>query len=342
VSETLTPELESRRPAAGGMRAPGRRFRLGALLAIAVALGFVLWLRLDRSSAVQPAATADDGAPVAISVVGLHTLAEAVPSMIFWLGPMDGVTYELTHTSGDRVFVRYLPSGVAVGSNSPYLTVATYPFPDAYAATLRASRQPGAVVVPAETGAIAFYDRSRPQSVFFSEQGASFQVEVFDPSGATARALVGSGRVQPVVETTAGGATAIGADGLRSLAAGLGHPLYWVGERPGTRFELTRTPTGKVFVRYLPAGVPIGAAHPYLTIATYPFPNALAALRRVARTSGGQAFDLPDGGLAVVDAQYPKSIHVAYPGSPYQVEVFDPSPARARALVTGDAVQAIG
>jgi hypothetical protein len=68
----------------------------------------------------------------------------------------------------------------------------------------------------------------------------------------------------------------------------------------------------------------------------------LAALRRVARTSGGKTFDLPDGGLAVVDAQYPKSIHVAYPGSPYQVEVFGPSPARARALVTGDAVQAIG
>jgi hypothetical protein len=342
VSETLTPELEPRRPVAGGMRAPGRRVRLGGLLAIAVALGLVLGIGLDRSSSNRPASMTGDVTPFAISASGLHTLAEAVPSTIFWLGEMDGVTYELTRTSSNRVFVRYLPSGVLVGSNRPYPTVATYPFPHAYAATLRASRRPGAMVVPAGRGAIAFYDRSRPQSVFLAEPGANYQVEVFDPSGVRARTIVSSGRVQPVVEKTARGATAIDAAGLRSLAAGLGHPLYWVGERPGTRFELTQTSTGKVFVRYLPSGLPIGAAHSYLTVATYPFPNALPALRRVARASGGQTFDLPDGGLAVVDPQYPKSIHVAYPGSPYQVEAFDPSPGRARALVSGDGVRAIG
>lgn len=327
-SETLTPELEPRRAAARGTRLPGRRIRLGALVAVAVAVGFVLWLVLGNSGSKQAAQTGD-GTPVPVSVAGLQTLAQAVPSVIYWLGPMDGVTYELTHTSSNRVFVRYLPAGSAIGSDKPYLTVATYPFANAYAATARASRQPGAVVVPVEAGAVAFYNRSHPQSVFFAAEGSYHQVEVFDPSGMKARGIVGSGRVQPVVEKTVGGAAAVTAAGIRGLAAALGH------------FELTQTVTGKIFIRYLPSGVGIGAAEPYLTAATYPVPNALAALRRVARTSGGQTSRLAGGGLAVVDARYPKSIHLAFPGSPYQVEAFDPS-ATARAVVTGGQVQAIG
>jgi hypothetical protein len=341
VSETLTPELDPGRAAARSPRLR-QRFRLGALVAIAVALGFVLWLTLRGGSSSTPPAPTGEGVPVPVSVSGLHTLAEAVPSLIYWLGPMDGVTYELTHTSSNRVFVRYLPHGVAIGAGTPYLTVATYPFANAYTATVRASLQPGAVVVPVEDGAVAFYNRSRPQSVFFAEKGADYQVEVFDPSGLRARTAVSSGRVQPVVEKTAAGATAVTADGLRSAADGLGHPVYWLGAKPGLRLELTQTPNGKVFVRYLPLGVAIGASEPYLTVATYPFTGAYAALKRVAKASGGRTIPLARGGLALVDSQYPKSIHLAFPGLPYQIEVFDPSPAEARAVVVGGQVEAVG
>ena len=81
---------------------------------------------------------------------------------------------------------------------------------------------------------------------------------------------------------------------------------------------------------------------PYLTVATYPFPGALAAVRRTAAKNPTGTIRLSGGGLAVVDAGYPKSIHVAYPGVPYQVEVFDPSPARARAIVSSGKVKAVG
>ena len=37
-----------------------------------------------------------------------------------------------------------------------------------------------------------------------------------------------------------------------------------------------------------------------------------------------------------------EEIHVAYPGVPYQVEVFDPSPARARTIVSSGDVRAVG
>ncbi len=201
-----------------------------------------------------------------------------------WLGPMGGVTYELPHTSSNRVFVRYLPSGVTAGVDKPYLTVATYPC----AATEQASRQPGAVAV--EAGEVVFYP------------------------------CAGARRVEDL--DLVGGAVSVKGDALRSravvraLAAGVGHPIHWL-------------------------GAAIGASAPYLTVATDPFPSAYAVLRGVARKDGGQPFRLAGGSLAVVDVQYLKSIRFAYPNSAYQIEVFDPSPAEACAVVASGQVDAL-
>jgi hypothetical protein len=126
----------------------------------------------------------------------------------------------------------------------------------------------------------------------------------------------------------------LSASGLRTLAAGVGQPIYWMGPKRGYLYELTRTRTGNVFIRYLPPGVNAGTRNPELTIATYPYRHALQALRNVAN---GREFRLSGGGIAVVDQKYPKSVHIAYPGVNYQVEVYDPSPARSRQVVlSGD------
>jgi hypothetical protein len=138
------------------------------------------------------------------------------------------------------------------------------------------------------------------------------------------------------------GAVAVSAAELRALAAALGHPIYWLGRKPGVTYELTRTDADAVFVRYLPSGVATGENRPYLTVATYPFPGAFASVQRSAARNPTGTIRLSGGGLAVVDAGYPKSIHVAYPGVPYQVEVFDPSPARARAIASSGQVKAVG
>src|SRR5689334_21415961 len=39
--------------------------------------------------------------------------------------------------------------------------------------------------------------------------------------------------------------------GLHDLASSADHPVYWAGERPGQRYELTITDQGNIFVRYL-------------------------------------------------------------------------------------------
>jgi hypothetical protein len=127
---------------------------------------------------------------------------------------------------------------------------------------------------------------------------------------------------------------------LRSLARQLHQPIYWAASKRGYTYELTRTTDGKVYVRYLPAGVKVGdPGATFLIIATYPFPGALKALRDVAH---GNGVKLPGGGFALPDDTYPKSVHLAYPGVAYQVEVYDPSPRLARSVALSGVVRPVG
>jgi hypothetical protein len=124
---------------------------------------------------------------------------------------------------------------------------------------------------------------------------------------------------------------------LRSLAARLGHPIYWAGPKPGFTYESSTTTSGRVFIRYLPPGAKVGDPRPlYVTVATYPFPGAFAALAAAAQHA--PRIKLAHGGIAVVDTADPKSIHLAFPSSAYQIEVYDPSPSSGRKLVASGAV----
>jgi hypothetical protein len=129
---------------------------------------------------------------------------------------------------------------------------------------------------------------------------------------------------------------------LRTLAASVEHPVFWLGPKPGFRLELTRTNDGKIYVRYLPHGVAIGADKPYLTVATYPFPGAFAAIEKQAKAKGAATVKLAHGGIGVLDQAYPESVHLAFPGVNYQVEVYDPTPARAMQLVSAGKVAQFG
>jgi len=133
---------------------------------------------------------------------------------------------------------------------------------------------------------------------------------------------------------------ALSAGGLATLARAVGQPMYWAGPQKGYLYELTRTANRNIYIRYLPPGVDVGAkGAKYLIVATYPFPGAFEALKKVA---AGQGVQIPGGGLAVVDKSYPKSVHMAFPNVDYQVEVFDPSPARALEVATSGRVRPAG
>jgi hypothetical protein len=130
---------------------------------------------------------------------------------------------------------------------------------------------------------------------------------------------------------------------LQNLPSEVGHPVYWAGRQPGTTYELTRTARGEIYIRYLPAGVPIGDERPnYLTVGTYQFKNAYSTLRARAREGGAISGSLPNRGIYVLSRDRPNSVYVAYRGEDLQVEVFAPSAKRARQIVTSRQVKPLG
>jgi hypothetical protein len=141
-------------------------------------------------------------------------------------------------------------------------------------------------------------------------------------------------------QATGVGPVAMSRGELASLSRTLDQPIYWAGARRGFTYEVTRTADRKVYVRYLPKGVKVGDSRAdYLIVATYPYPRALRALRGVA---GKRAVRVRGGASAFVDPTYPKSVHMAFPDADYQIEVFDPSPARARRVALSGDVTDVG
>src|SRR5919201_2839756 len=138
-------------------------------------------------------------------------------------------------------------------------------------------------------------------------------------------------------------ATAASIQRLNKFASSVGHPIYWAGSQPSFTYELSQTKDGRVYIRYLPRGVNVGNPNPnYLTIGTYPQSHAFSTLRATARKQGMQTIQLDGGGLAFQYKSRPTSVYLAYPRSDYQIEVFDPSPARALQLVTSGQVKPVG
>ena len=139
--------------------------------------------------------------------------------------------------------------------------------------------------------------------------------------------------------TTRVGPVVVSQKTLSALAVNAGHVVYWAGPIAGERPEFTKTTTARAFVRYLPAGVKAGdPSTGYLVVATYPFSNAYAALEKVAK---GAAVKIPGGGIAVVSTANPTSVNFAFPGVPYQGEVYDPSPEKALEVATSGDIQPV-
>ena len=160
-------------------------------MAIAVVLGN------GTGSSPAPTTVTPVG-PVALSASRLKSYARTLNQVIYWVGPVIGDRYELTRTTANDVFVRYLPPGVEVGTHQgEYLVVATYPFTGALAA-LKAADTGQPLTVAGAKGAIASVDRAKPTSVRVAFPDVDYQIEVYDPSAKKARKLATSGALTPV------------------------------------------------------------------------------------------------------------------------------------------------
>jgi hypothetical protein len=203
----------------------------------------------------------------------------------------------------------------------------------------------GSVRLPLRGGGIAFYARSHPTNVYVAFPDSTVQVEVYDPSAALARKVVLAGNIRqlnaPTGASSAAAIPAVGASpaALKNDAATLGRPIYWLGPIHGLTLELSQSADGRVFVRYLPPGVLVGASRPYLTVATYPLTSGFTDTRAAAQRVGAVRIPLADGAVAFYMRSRPTNVYLAFPNVREQIEVFDPSPSEARKLVAAGRVQ---
>jgi hypothetical protein len=337
---TRTGTLASERPL------PRRsRIRIGAVVAIALLVGIASWLYIRHGSPTTSTPPTPRAGAVRVSPAALMAFASSLTGPVYWAGLRSPSTYELTRTADGRVFLRYLPPGVPIGADTGYLTIGTYPLAHAYTITRALAHRGGAVMVKMRGGAVAFYNVGSPTNLYVAYPGSSYQIEVYDPSAAEARALVSSRQVVAVPSAGAmqrAPAQAVTPATLKVIAASLGHPVYWVGARPETTYELSRSPGDRVFVRYLPLGVKVGSNQPFLTVGTYRLAHAFAITKALSQKTGSVRVVTRDGSVAFYTTASPTNVYVAYPTSDVQIEVYDPSPGVARDLIVSKSLAPVG
>jgi hypothetical protein len=237
TTEPTPPQSPKPSPPGGTGAVPrNAQFRIGALVAILVVLGIILWLAL-RGGSSKPS----NGAlsQKAATPTQIQSLAAQVGHPIFWLGPKSGYTYELSRFANGNIEIRYLPPGASVGSKTPYLSVGTYPFTNALAGIQRVAGQRGSVASTLSDGGQAVYSKNRRTNVYAAYPGLDYQAEVYDPTPGAASSLVDHGKLAAVGDFAASlpfSARAMTLDDLRGLSSRLGHPmpeerLYVRGER---------------------------------------------------------------------------------------------------------------
>jgi hypothetical protein len=309
--------------------------RLAVVLAVALIAGLVAWLVVANGG---NSSTSSNTKSTIVSEQGLQTLITAIGEPIFWVGPEQGMRYGVEQRSGGQVYVRYLSAKMKLDTTST-LTVGTYPMANAYATTVALSKKSGWKQLATGTGGVAaFTSSARPRSVYLAQPGLNYQIEVYDPAPGAAAALVQAGRALPVTQGERLGLTLTA---LKTKLATLGTTVYWIGSKPGVTYEYTRSPGGDVYLRYLPKGVAVGASGAYPTVGTYPMSNATAATRTAARRAGSVRVKLA-GAEAFYSKSRPTSVYVAFTGSNYQIEVYDPVAARALAAVKSGLVKPVG
>lgn len=135
----------------------------------------------------------------------------------------------------------------------------------------------------------------------------------------------------------AGEARIVSAAELSELAAEAPGPVYWLGDRPGSRLELTGPDASATYVRYLGGDAQAGDERDdFVTVATYGAGNGVEEIRKAAEERPRASLEhLDSGAVLMVDPDQPKSVHLAFPGERAQIEVYSPRAGAAEQLASG-------
>ncbi len=105
---------------------------------------------------------------------------------------------ELTRTSEDKIFVRYLDEDAEIADpGDDFLTVATYPLDGAFELLEQAGDREGAIVEDGPEGSLVVSNEDSPTSVYMGFPGEEYQIEIYDPDPERALNLATSGQIEP-------------------------------------------------------------------------------------------------------------------------------------------------
>src|SRR5690242_6451000 len=194
---------ETRVPMNEALAPPDRLSRdewlpLAALALAVVVAGFLVgWLLLrgsGGSTRVRAGTT-----PILVSQAQLTEVARSSDGPIYWAGPRDNWSYELTVTKSGRVYVRYLPRGAEAGDpRSSFLTVGTYPGANAYPNLKKVSTGPAVHSNLLPDGGLLVAPKALPKSVYLAYPKRDYQVEVYDATEGAARRLALNGLIKQI------------------------------------------------------------------------------------------------------------------------------------------------
>ena len=122
------------------------RMGLAALLAVAAVVIGAIAIFSGGSGGGSSSGSAAQTNAVALTLPELLAEAGRLGGPAYWVGPRAGTdSYELSSLPDGRVYIRYLTDGAEAGDPRPdFLTVGTYPVPDAKQALEGATKQAGA------------------------------------------------------------------------------------------------------------------------------------------------------------------------------------------------------
>jgi hypothetical protein len=141
---------------------------------------------------------------------------------------------------------------------------------------------------------------------------------------------------------SAGEPRLVSASRLSEFASEANTPVYWLGERIGSRYELTETDAGRIYVRYLRGDAEAGDPRSsFVTVGTYPSEDGVAKLRQTARAQEGAKLGRAADGSTLLGDPSSTSAYLAYPGGDAQVEVYSPVPGQALRLASAGAVREV-
>ena len=166
-------------------------------LAVLAAASVVGWLLLSHRTSGAPAKVASG--PALVTADQLASTAHMLGHPVYWAGPRDNWSYELTVTKSGRVYVRYLPRNAKAGDpRSNFLTVGTYPGAHAYRNLKKVSTGPAVHSNLLPDDGLLVAPKALPKSVYIAYPKGDYQVEVYDATAGAARRLALNGLIEQI------------------------------------------------------------------------------------------------------------------------------------------------